>query len=417
MAIGYACKTIGVANTDMKYCLLKDATQDRLMEITKHNITALDHSIDYNINNNIRLFRISSDLIPFGSSNFNPIPWWEHFSKELKSIGQKIKDSNMRVSLHPGQYTVLNSDKTEVVNRAIEDLTYHTRILDSLGMDSTHKIILHIGGAYKDKRASANRFMDNYRMLEDSIKRRVVIENDDKVYNIQEVLEIGTQLNIPVIFDNLHNEINPSNEDKNEMEWIKLCQTTWKADGIQKIHYSQQAKLKKIGSHSDNIGIDSFLEFYQRLPDNEIDIMLEVKDKNLSCIKCINCITDELDIEMLKKEWLRYQYTILERSLSIYQEINHMLHSDEELSVVSFYRLIEQGLRCEGDIVSHTKALLKVWEHLDDLVTEKEIRTFHKNLEKYQHQQIGINTVKNQLRGLSESYQQISLLHTYYFIM
>ncbi|MDD3751238.1 MAG: hypothetical protein WC151_12280 [Bacteroidales bacterium] len=142
MRIGYACKLVGVVNTDMKNCILKNASSDRLSELIKHNINSLNAMIDYNIENNIKLFRISSDFIPFGSSEVNKIKWWEVYSKELNDIGNKIKKSNMRVSVHPGQYTVLNSHKMSVLHKAVKELVYHTKILDSLEINSKHKVVL-----------------------------------------------------------------------------------------------------------------------------------------------------------------------------------------------------------------------------------------------------------------------------------
>ena len=418
MAIGYACKTMGVQDTAMRSCRLKDATVDKLMEIIEHNLAALNRIIDYNIENNIRLFRISSDLIPFGSSSKNTIKWWEYFGGELRIIGQKIRASKMRVSLHPGQYTVLNAVKSDVVKRAIADLSYHTKILDSLGLDSTHKIVLHVGGAYNDKKISAQRFKDNYSLLDESIRRRLVIENDDRIYNIQDALDIGMRLRVPVIFDNLHHELNPANEKKDEFAWIELCKNTWREeDGDQKIHYAEQAKQKQKGSHADFIRVDRFLDFYKKIKRTDLDIMLEVKDKNLSCVKCINCITDDLDRAILEEEWRRYKYTVLERTPFLYTEISKKLETSDGLSPASFYKLIEESFESSGDIGSHTKALQQVWGSFGKIATEKEKRTFHRNLERYQKQRAGINIVKNQLKRLAEKYRQDHLTDSYYFLL
>ena len=92
MRIGYACKLLGVVNTDMRSCTLKNASSEKLSELIKHNINSLNAMIDYNIENNIKLFRISSDLIPFGSSEVNKIKWWEVYSEQLIDIGKKIKN-------------------------------------------------------------------------------------------------------------------------------------------------------------------------------------------------------------------------------------------------------------------------------------------------------------------------------------
>jgi UV DNA damage endonuclease len=195
--------------------------------------------------------------------------------------------------MHPGQYTVLNSPNDEVVDRAILDLEYHTKVLDCLRTGSNHKIILHIGGGYNDKQQAMRRFIENYQRLSVGVKQRLVIENDDKLYNIEEVLAIGRKLSIPVVFDNLHHETLGSLTLKSEVEWIEECKTTWSLrDGLQKIHYSQQDMDKKPGAHSASIEPTAFMRFYKALGREDIDIMLEVKDKNLSAIKCIKCITN-----------------------------------------------------------------------------------------------------------------------------
>lgn len=292
MKIGYACLTIGVPNTNMKRCIMRNASEHKLLELISHNLNSLENIIDYNIKNNVWLFRISSDLIPFGSSPINEIPWWDIYRSQLLSIGNKIKSNGIRVSMHPGQYTVINSPNEDVVKRAFDDLKYHCRVLDSLGVNEEHKIILHIGGVYNDKKAAVERFINNFNNIDAIVKKRIVIENDDKSYNICDVLEINTVLNIPVVFDNLHNEINSCDREKRDVFWINECRKTWREkDGIQKIHYSQQDTNKKLGSHSETILTDKFIDFCKNLERDDIDIMLEVKDKNLSAVNCINSLS------------------------------------------------------------------------------------------------------------------------------
>ena len=293
MRIGYACLAVGVPETEIRGCILKNASDERLNNLIYHNLISLENIIDYNIRNNILLFRISSDLIPFGSSPANKLDWWKINAYHLNKIGRKILDSGMRVSMHPGQYTVLNSPDEAVVSRAVCDLDYHAKVLDSLGVGPEHKIILHIGGCYKDKQQSAKRFCENYARLGEMVKQRLVIENDDKIYNIGEVLDIGTSLGIPVVFDNLHNAVNPCRDKEDEKYWINKCSLTWQeSDGGQKIHYSQQDPLKKPGAHSERINVTEFLNFCKGLGRNDLDIMLEVKDKNLSALKCIHACTN-----------------------------------------------------------------------------------------------------------------------------
>jgi UV DNA damage endonuclease len=288
MRIGYACLTVGVDDTTIRTCRMASATEERLSEIVSSNLTALNRILDYNAQNQIRLFRISSDIIPFASKATIVFPWQTLFVKELQALGKKARENDIRLSMHPGQYTVLNSPHDAVVLNAIRDLGYHCAFLDALKMDATNKIILHIGGIYGDKAAAIERFKKQYKKLNARIKKRLIIENDDTCYNAEEVLSIGEELSIPVVFDTLHHEINPSPKRRSVISWITACGKTWKKqDGDQKIHYSQQAKDKRPGSHSETIELPVFLEFYKTLPSRKLDIMLEVKDKNISALKCL----------------------------------------------------------------------------------------------------------------------------------
>lgn len=415
MKIGYACLTVGVKETGFRTCIMKNATEERLLQIIEHNLNSLENMIDYNIENNIRLFRISSDLIPFGSSDINMISWWDHFQPKRSVIGNKIKDSGMRISMHPGQYTVLNSPKEDVVRKSIEDLNYHNRVLTSLGANRQNKIILHIGGVYGDKEEAIKRFIHNFTLLSDEVKERLVIENDDKSYNINEVLRIGETLNIPVVFDNLHNEILSFDNTKDDYYWINKCKKTWKKeDGVQKIHYSQQNPNKRLGAHSTTIGIEKFKVFISKLG-IDIDIMLEVKDKNLSSVKCINLISKNRQIKSLELEWSKYKYNILEHSPSNYNEIRNLLKDKAEYPVLEFYKIIEETLDMEITTGNFINGAQHVWGYFKTKATDKEKSKFIRELEKFEEGKSTMKSIKNQLLKIALKYDENYLIHSYYF--
>lgn len=423
MLIGYACLTVGVLNADFKGCILKNLNEEKLLSLIENNLNSLENIVDYNIKNNIKMFRISSDLIPFGSSDANTLNWWDIFKDKFNEIGIKINKSKMRVSVHPGQYTVLNSLNDDVVSKAVLELNYHAKILECLNVGTEHKMILHIGGIYNNKKEAVKRFKDNYNKLSFDIKKRLVIENDDKLYNISDVLEIGYDLGIPVVYDNLHNKINCADKNKDDVHWIKECNKTWAhGDGIQKIHYSQQNEFKKSGSHSKTIFINEFMDFYNSLDDlkNDVDIMLEVKDKNLSAVKCINCTSTNKNIKSLELEWSKYKYSVLESSPSDYLKIRNLLKNKNDDVSVEFYKLIEHALYNENEkdniIGSSINAAEHVWGYFKDLATEKEKNSFLKSIENYKNEKASINVVKNILWRLSVKYNQQYLLNSYYFI-
>lgn len=416
MSIGYACLTVGVPNTGMKNCLIKNASEAKLAELIEHNLNALENIVDYNITNGIKLFRISSDIIPFGSNPVNQLPWPELFEAQLRRIGDKIKVNNIRVSMHPGQYTVLNSLDIHVVRRAIDDLRYHAQFLDSLGTNLTNKIVLHVGGVYGDKRAAMERFVLHFSDLNNSIKRRLVIENDDKSYHIGDVLALSTRLGLPVVYDNLHNLINPADQAKDDYYWISQCAKTWQpADGPQKIHYAQQNKLKKAGSHSGTISIHQFMAFYANLDEQKPDIMLEVKDKNLSAVKCINCTTGDQRIKSLEVEWSRYKYQVLEHSPTTYNQIRKLLANKDDYPSVAFYSFIEHGIERETTLGNSVNAALHIWGYFKDLATEKEKAEFLKSIESYKAGDKSIAMIKRLLWNMADRYKRGYLLSSYYF--
>ncbi len=417
MAIGYACIHLGSANTKLSTLYIKNYDEDKIFQVIENNLNALDEIIHYNIENNIKLFRISSDIIPLASHPINKIPWWEIFESKLKDIGDLIKANNIRVTMHPGQYTVINSPKDEVVKNSIEELRYHTKFLNSLNCDNSSKIVLHIGGVYSNKEKAIERFISNYKNLDKSIKDRLIIENDDKSYNIEEVLYISSKTNIPVVFDNLHHKLNPpKNNSLNEYQLIEKCNKTWNLyDGKQKIHYSQSANNYKNGAHSKTINANEFLSFYKNLLNKDIDIMLEVKDKNLSAIKCNLLTTSDKKIKNLEKEWTRYKYFTLSASPQIYNQIRELLKEKSKYNALDFYTLIEEALEIEMSKKNQINSLQHIWGYFKKDATEEEKTKFLSLLESFKNDKKTINSLKNYLYKLSYKYSVEYLLDSLYF--
>ena len=288
--IGYACINTQLPSAS-RTCRLKNATSDRILTLSRQNLNALNRILQWNIAKGILLFRISSDTIPFGSHKINRLLWWDLLKPELRSVGRLIKASGVRVSMHPGQYTVLNSSQESVVENSKAELAYHARILDAMDLNKTHKIVLHIGGIYKDKRKSADRFIRNFKGLPKAVQGRLVIENDEKSYTAADVLSISKRLRIPMVFDVFHHVCNPSFNGISLSGIITEITDTWKKrDGTAKIHYSDQNHGKPAGAHSKSVDIQKFRVFYDSIRDMDLDVMLEVKDKEQSVLKVYRAI-------------------------------------------------------------------------------------------------------------------------------
>lgn len=267
MKIGYACQCLSHTIPSFRTCTRRFATQETLISIIHHNLMVLDQILEYNHLHDIHLFRVSSDLIPFGSSPVNTVDWRAMFQSKFQMLGEKARKFEIRLTMHPGQYTILNTPVEDVLQRSIADLRYHCDILNLMEMDAACKLILHIGGIYGDKTTALQRFQQSFYQLDDDIRQRLIIENDDRYYSLEDVLYLSNQLNIPVIFDNLHHELLPSLFQMSLMDTLDIVKKTWKQqDGRMKIHYSQQDPEKRKGAHAQHLNGALFMEFCKSDP-------------------------------------------------------------------------------------------------------------------------------------------------------
>jgi UV DNA damage endonuclease len=240
----------------------------------------------FNRDHNILFFRISSDIIPFASHPVLTVDWQNHFKETLHDIGTFIKENNMRISMHPDQFIVLNSKREDVVHRSIKELVYHADFLNALGLDASAKIQLHVGGVYEDKQNSLNRFVTHFDLLPENVKKRLVIENDEKSYTVHDCLKISSHISLPILVDVLHHQINHQHPSINHV--VQMAAKTWDStDGIPMIDYSTQEKNERTGKHSTHINIADFSDFLNQVLEIDVDIMLEIKDKEKSALKAI----------------------------------------------------------------------------------------------------------------------------------
>ena len=258
----------------------KNYNTSKLLEITKNNLDSLYEIIKYNVKNNFHFYRLTSKLVPLATHDKIDFDYITPLLDEYKKIGKLINDNNIRVDTHPDQYAVLNSMDSKIVKNTVEILEYHYKIMDALGIKDKI-IILHVGSSACGKKASITRFINNFNKLPDHIKKCIAAENDDKVYNIKDVLELCHKINVPMVLDYHHFICNNEKEDIND--YLKEILDTW-CEKLPKMHFSSpKSKLKKeFRSHSDYINKECFIKFINILKkqDKDIDIMLEAKAKD-----------------------------------------------------------------------------------------------------------------------------------------
>lgn len=267
------------------YSKLKDekAKGVRLDRVSKQNIENTLRILKYNRAMGIEVYRLTSKLIPLATHG--ELEGWEYslqFSEELKQLGDYIQENDFRISAHPDHFTILNPVKQEVLKASINDLDYHVKLYEAMGLeDYKYKLVLHVGGLYGDKYSSIERFKENFVKLPDRIKKRIIIENDDKSYTAVDVLEICKDLGTPMVLDVHHHRC--VNNGESLVELLPDIYKTWDREQLPpKIHFSSPKSQKEFRSHADFIDYSDFYEFLNMVKpfNRDIDIMLEAKMKD-----------------------------------------------------------------------------------------------------------------------------------------
>lgn len=191
--------------------------------------------------------------------------------------------------MHPGQFVVLNSKRKEVIDSSIRELEYHARLLDLMNLDYTAKIQIHIGFPQGHKEKAKTDFVMNFDKLSDSVKKRLVIENDEHYFGVDDCIEISQKLEIPIVFDTFHYSI--LNNGKPLAEIFDSISKTWMhKDGLPMLDYSSQDPEGRLGKHCPEIDVKDFLDTMSNLSGKEFDLMLEIKNKEKSAIKVLELI-------------------------------------------------------------------------------------------------------------------------------
>ena len=267
--LGYACICNSIEehmHTITYTNYLKD--KNKINDIVKQNFEVLKKLLTYNNKNNIHFYRLSSNFIPCASIIEYDYP--NIFKKEFKEISKLIKG---RFDMHLSEYCILNSTNKEVVKRSIDEIKYHYKLLKSFKVKPN--LIIHIGSKSFSKEKSITRFINNFNKLPNYLKNTLLIENDDKVFNVEDTLKLCQKIKRPMVLDVHHHNCNKTEKDLSN--YLNEIFNTW--DTTPKIHFSSPKNKKDFRAHNDYINSDDFINFI-KLIDRDIDVMLEAKAKD-----------------------------------------------------------------------------------------------------------------------------------------
>jgi UV DNA damage endonuclease len=257
-----------------------------MAQTTAKNLDDLEAILQWMEPRGLRLFRIGSSLVPFASHEQVTWDWADCCAERLAAVGKKYASRGFRFSLHPGQYTLLGSPDAAVAARSLAEFQYACRVLDLMGLDDEHKIVLHAGGVYGDRAASVARLVAAIENLPAEQLARLVLENDEGQYHLGDIVTICETTGASAVFDLHHHQLHPVEQLE---RWLARTAATWTTRP--KVHLSSQMPSARAGTHDVLIRREDFDALAALLP-FEADLMLEAKGKEKAALQVLGWINE-----------------------------------------------------------------------------------------------------------------------------
>jgi UV DNA damage endonuclease len=249
--MGYCCintelRDLGIFTS--RTCRLetvRDRGIEYIYDLASKNIDDLSSIFRWNFRNNIFLYRMSSEMFPFASHpDFYKKYDFEQFRTRLYNLGVLARHYKQTLTFHPGQYNQLTSHRESVVEKSVIEIDIHAKILDMMGCGNDSIIIIHGGSKQDGKECALARFCNNFKLLSKSSKSRLVLENCEMAYSIEDLLPVSEKLSIPIVIDYHHHNINPGSitNDNELIEITKRVLQVWNAKGITPLFHLSESK-------------------------------------------------------------------------------------------------------------------------------------------------------------------------------
>lgn len=298
--LGFAVKVVG-APTELKSNDARRAASDPHLRVS---LGYLREIFAYLGKAGLDMYRMSSELAPYVTHPDHPRfhRQLEECEAEIRALGEQARKQDLRLSFHPSQYILLASPEERITRASAAEFAWQATMLDWMGLGPEAVVVTHVGGAYDDKPAAMARWIRNYEALPEAVRARIVLENDDRIYGVNEVRWIHDRCGVRLVFDYQHHLI--VNPDRTPLrEALQTCLGTWPAGVKPKIHFScpatayrqvavrggkaneTQAAPPDVRNHADFVGPFEFAWFMSEVGDLAFDVMLEAKAKDAAVLR------------------------------------------------------------------------------------------------------------------------------------
>jgi UV DNA damage endonuclease len=298
--LGFAVKILGEGGLPTH-----DARRWQSGPHLRWSVEAMHGVLGYLERHRIGMYRMTASLAPYATHP--DLPQFHRqvveAEPELAGLGARARELNVRLSTHPSQYIVLNSEDPAVQEAAVRDVELQAQILDVMGLGPEAVVVLHVGGAAGGHAAGLDRFMAGFERLSDRARERLVIENDDRTYALSHVLGLHERTGLKVVWDILHHHCNDP-DGIADREALERALATWPDGVTPKIHFSSPKTameerrrrngrrverswvLPQLRAHADVIDPIAFEHFLSETAAGlDFDVMLEAKAKDLALLR------------------------------------------------------------------------------------------------------------------------------------
>ena len=277
LQLGYCCLNMYLRDLGIfcsRTCRLATIKQQGISysyQLARQNLQDLACILRWNHNNGIKLYRMSSEMFPFAT---HPDYYQEYnlnqFQTTLEAIGKLAKQYGQRLTFHPGQYNQLTSHRDSVVEKAIIDIDFHCKIMDMMNLDQQSVIVIHGGSKQDGQQAAMSRFVINFKKLSSSAQQRLVLENCELAYSIEDLLPTCQQLAIPIVIDYHHHNINHGTMDL--ITSTRLVLDIWRTRGITPLFHLSESRPGV--QPTDNITVRrAHSNYITQLPDELLSVL------------------------------------------------------------------------------------------------------------------------------------------------
>lgn len=281
----------------------REAAIRKLEQIAKSNLDNCLRLLKHNAAHDIAFFRLSSRLVPLATHE--ALADWDYYpplKPRLHELGQFAAARRMRLDFHPDHFVLINSPQKEVLQQSIRTLRLHYRLLQGMNIPPQHRCVLHVGGYYGQRELALERFVSNWASVPSALQRMIMLENDDRSFDLQDTLYVCEKLGIPLVFD-YHHHLAHHQHVAWEDDWERVVRSWQDSPLPLKMHISSPKSERQFRHHADYVDAALFWRFLQQIKGSvaRIDCMIEAKQKDDALFRLMEELKAQDGVEVINQ--------------------------------------------------------------------------------------------------------------------